>query len=68
LASKAYDGELNIEVAIINILSKMPQHIHSQKPRVPNPVKPEEDFACSYNEEELIIRFALLYKISKTCS
>ncbi|MEK4404894.1 nucleotidyltransferase [Sporosarcina sp. FSL K6-6792] len=52
LASKAYDGELNIEVAIINILSKMPQHIHSQKPRVPNPVKPEEDFADRWANSE----------------
>lgn len=44
LASRAYDGEQTLEEAVINILNKMPQYIHSQKPRVPNPVKPEEDF------------------------
>lgn len=44
LASRAYDGEQNLEEAIINILNKMPQYIYSNKPRVLNPVKPEEDF------------------------
>ncbi|HGH1673844.1 TPA: nucleotidyltransferase [Bacillus cereus] len=52
LAARAYDGEQNLEEAIINILNKMPQYIHSQKPRVPNPVKPEEDFTDRWDNPE----------------
>lgn len=52
LASRAYDGEQNLEEAIINILSKMPLYISSQKPRVPNPVKPEEDFTDRWDNPE----------------
>jgi hypothetical protein len=52
LASRAYDGEKSLEEAIINILNKMPQYIHSNKPRVPNPVKPEEDFTDRWDNPE----------------
>ncbi|KFN13656.1 nucleotidyltransferase domain-containing protein [Bacillus pseudomycoides] len=52
LAARAYDGEQNLKEAIINILNKMPQYIHSQKPRVPNPVKPEEDFTDRWDNPE----------------
>lgn len=52
LASRAYDGEQSLEEAILNILNKMPQYICSQKPRVPNPVKPEEDFTDRWDNPE----------------
>ena len=44
LAARAYNGESDIEEAMLNILENMPHYINSQKPRIPNPVKPEEDF------------------------
>lgn len=44
LAARAYNGEQNMEAAIMNILENMPRFISSNKPRIPNPVKPEEDF------------------------
>ncbi|MGG6448289.1 nucleotidyltransferase domain-containing protein [Pseudobacillus badius] len=52
LAGRAYNGEQSLEEAIINILNKMPQYIHSQRPRVPNPVKPEEDFTDRWDNPE----------------
>lgn len=44
LAARAYNGEDSLEQALLNILQKMPQYINSHTPRIPNPVKPEEDF------------------------
>lgn len=45
LAAEAYQGELDIESALTNILSQMGNFVNSKIPRVPNPVNPEEDFA-----------------------
>lgn len=45
LAARAYQGEANIELALINILSRMANFVNPKKPRVPNPVDPNEDFA-----------------------
>ena len=45
LAARAYQGELDIESVLINILSQMGNFINSNVPRVPNPVNPQEDFA-----------------------
>lgn len=44
LAARAYKGEQKIEEAIINILNDMQNYINGSMPRIPNPVKPEEDF------------------------
>lgn len=44
LAARAYNGEQNLEEALINILEKMPEYINNSIPRVPNPVNPNEDF------------------------
>lgn len=52
LAARAYKGESNIEEAILNILEEMPRYINSQKPRIPNPVKPEEDFTDRWDNPE----------------
>lgn len=52
LAARAYNGEGNLEEALLNILNKMPQYINSQKPRIPNPVKPEEDFTDRWDNPE----------------
>lgn len=45
LAARAYNGETDLGVAITNILNKMGTLVRSSKPRVPNPVDPNEDFA-----------------------
>lgn len=45
LAARAYDGETDIVVALGNVLKKMDGLVRSTKPRVPNPVDPDEDFA-----------------------
>ncbi len=45
LAARAYQGELDIESALTNILSQMGNFVNSKNPRVPNPVNPQEDFA-----------------------
>jgi len=45
LAARAYQGEADIESALENILDKMRKFINSSRPKVPNPVNPEEDFA-----------------------
>ena len=45
LAARAYNGESDIVSALGNILSKMGGFVNKDKPRVPNPVDPEEDFA-----------------------
>lgn len=45
LASRAYNSELDIVSALNNILEKMASYINPIKPRVPNPVDPDEDFA-----------------------
>lgn len=45
LAAEAYQGEQDIADALEGILSRMGELVHSEKPRVPNPVNPIEDFA-----------------------
>lgn len=45
LAAEAYQGELDIESALKNILSQMKNLVNSRYPRIPNPANPQEDFA-----------------------
>ncbi len=45
LAANAYNGETDIVAALENILKNMGGFVRSTKPRVPNPVDPNEDFA-----------------------
>nr|WP_281720567.1 nucleotidyltransferase [Nitrosomonas nitrosa] len=45
LAARAYNGETDIVTALGNVLEKMGGLVRPTKPRVPNPVDPEEDFA-----------------------
>lgn len=45
LAAKAYNGETDIVAALGNVLEKMGGLVRPSKPRVPNPVDPDEDFA-----------------------
>jgi Cyclic GMP-AMP synthase DncV-like, nucleotidyltransferase domain len=45
LAAHAYEGESDLYQACSNIVNKMADFVRPSKPRIPNPVNPEEDFA-----------------------
>ena len=45
LAGRAYQGETSLFTAIKGIVDRLPQHVMSTKPRIPNPVHESEDFA-----------------------
>jgi len=45
LASRAYQGELDLSSAMNTILGHMGKFVSDENPRVPNPVNPAEDFA-----------------------
>jgi hypothetical protein len=52
LAANAYDGERDIEGALIKLVRKMPEHIENRSGKwwVPNPAQPDENFADKWNE------------------
>ncbi len=52
LAARAYTGEEDLHTAMRAIVTGMRKHINPVKPRVPNPVNPEEDFADRWAMEE----------------
>ena len=52
LAAKAYQGEQDVGNAIQNILATMGNFVNPQKPRVPNPVNPAEDFADKWYDTQ----------------
>ena len=45
LAARAYRGESDVQVALGAVLERMGSLVNPSKPRVPNPVNPQEDFA-----------------------
>ncbi|OLA79763.1 MAG: hypothetical protein BHW57_05560 [Azospirillum sp. 47_25] len=53
LAARAYQGERELDISIFNILTKMEEMLNNKGygPRVPNPTKPEEDFADKWKED-----------------
>ncbi|MFH0908785.1 MAG: nucleotidyltransferase [bacterium] len=51
LAAEAYLGEVELDDALDGILSRMEGLIHPQRPRVPNPVNPAEDFADKWKDD-----------------
>ena len=63
LAAKAYGGEEDLDDALRGILERMPDHVQSSEPRVPNPTNPGEDFANKWAEKrELEDNFWLWHK------
>src|SRR5260370_41470835 len=52
LAASAYDGERDIENALIQLVRKMPDHIEKRNGKwwVANPAHPDENFADKWNE------------------
>ena len=51
LAARAYIGEADLGDALTNILNKMESLVRAAKPRVPNPVDPNEDFADRWTSD-----------------
>lgn len=52
LAGRAYQGEPDIVSAMQRVLSDMGAQVRSRRPRVPNPVDPEEDFTDKWYTPE----------------
>lgn len=52
LATRAYEGETDLQTTLSNILAKMGGLVHPNSPRVPNPVDPDEDFADRWGMSE----------------
>ena len=50
LAAQAYSGEEDLESTLIAVLAGMERMVNQTKPRVPNPVNPEEDFADKWDD------------------
>jgi len=50
LAAQAYNGEEDIESTLFAVLTGMERMVNQTKPRVPNPVNPEEDFADKWDD------------------
>jgi hypothetical protein len=54
LAARAYNGEADIVAALENVLERMDNLVNPTKPRVPNPVDPEEDFADRWYRQDCL--------------
>ncbi|MFA7017759.1 MAG: nucleotidyltransferase [Sphaerochaetaceae bacterium] len=54
LAARAYNGETDIVAALGNVLEKMGGLVNPARPRVPNPVDPEEDFADRWYRQDCL--------------
>lgn len=54
LAARAYNGETDIVAALGNVLEKMGGLVNQTRPRVPNPVDPEEDFADRWYRQDCL--------------
>jgi hypothetical protein len=52
LSANAYQGEQDVGSAMQNILATMGNFVNTQKPRVPNPVNPAEDFADKWYDPQ----------------
>jgi len=56
LAAHAYQGEPDLVAALTNIVEKMPQFIRTDKPRMPNPANPAEDYADKWSLDPILER------------
>ncbi len=52
LAAEAYQGESDVSDALDGILTRMGGLVRTDKPRIPNPVNPIEDFADKWYDSE----------------
>ena len=51
LAARAYNGEADLVAALTNIVARMGSFVQPQKPRVPNPADPFEDYADKWSRD-----------------
>ena len=51
LAARAYKGESDIAEAVAGVLDRMEDFVSSSKPRIPNPVDPNEDFTDRWDSK-----------------
>ena len=51
LAAQAYEGETDLATALKNIVEKMPDFVRSERPWVPNPADPAEDYADKWAKD-----------------
>ena len=51
LAARAYEGEADIWLALRNIVDKMTSFINLERPHVPNPADPAEDYADKWSRD-----------------
>lgn len=51
LAARAYSGEADLLTALTNIVAHMGSFVRQQKPRVPNPADPFEDYADKWSRD-----------------
>jgi len=49
LSAHGYQGESDLYTALTNIVDRMPQFVRSERPRVPNPANPAEDYADKWS-------------------
>lgn len=63
LSALAHKGETDVADALFGIVDRMPTHIRSTKPRIPNPVNPAEDFADAWaRDARLETNFGLWHR------
>lgn len=51
LAAQSYEGEMDLATALNNILARMPEFVRVERPRVPNPADPAEDYADKWAQD-----------------
>lgn len=52
IAAQAYNGEANLQEALVNISTSMENFVNNRAPYVPNPVNPDEDYGDKWELEE----------------
>jgi len=56
LAAHAYEGEGDVFAALTNIVAKMPAYVRAERPHVPNPADPAEDYADKWSQDPRLER------------
>ena|ERR1043166_748871 len=51
LAARAYAGETDLWDALRNLIERMPRYVNAERPRVPNPADPAEDYADKWRRD-----------------
>jgi hypothetical protein len=51
LAGHAYQGEADVYDAVRGILARMLSYVRAERPRVPNPTHPDEDYADKWSKD-----------------